>query len=246
MPESTYPPRVDAVLFDFHGTLAQVEEPTRWVTLAAQACGVSLSPAKAAALADAVVTAGRAGGPLPSRIPPQLAEVWAERDLSTAAHRAAYTGLAASAVSDISGLPEALYSRGLEPHGWLPYPDAVSTLRALRGAGLRIALVSNIGFDIRPLTTAMGFAPYIDEWVLSYELGVCKPDPAIFRRACDALGVETHRALMVGDTPADSGAAAAGCPVLVLPSSPPGVSHGLCRVLALTGVSPPHCDGDAA
>lgn len=237
MPDSPLPPQVEAVLFDFHGTLAQVEDPTRWMSAAAAACGMSLSPVRAAALADAAVTAGRAGGPLPSRIPPHLAELWAERDLSQPAHRGAYTGLAATAVGDIPGLPEALYDRGVQPQGWVPYPDAVATLQALRAAGVRVALVSNIGFDLRPLADVMGFTPYIDEWVLSYELGVCKPDPAIFRHACFALGVETTQALMVGDTPADTGAVAAGCPALVLPSSPPGAAHGLRRVLALAGLA---------
>lgn len=237
MPDSPHPPRIEAVLFDFHGTLAQVEEPTCWVTRAAEACGVSLSLAKAAAVADAVVTAGRAGGPVPSRIPPHLAEVWAERDLSSAAHRAAYTGLAATAVADFPGLPEALYDRGLQPQGWVPYADAVPTLRSVREAGLRVALVSNIGFDLRPLAAAMGFTPYIDEWVLSYEIGVCKPDPVIFRHACGALGVEAGQALVVGDTPADAGAVFEGCPALVLPSSVPGAMHGLGRVLTLAGVT---------
>ncbi|MBM0234221.1 haloacid dehalogenase, partial [Micromonospora sp. STR1_7] len=49
---------VKAVLFDFHGTLAQVEEPRRWVLEAAAACGVSLDPVRATSLADRLLTAG--------------------------------------------------------------------------------------------------------------------------------------------------------------------------------------------
>ncbi|HEY8532923.1 MAG TPA: HAD-IA family hydrolase [Micromonospora sp.] len=229
-------PRFDAVLFDFHGTLAQVEDPVSWVLAAAAECGVTLDRARATVLADRLVTAGRAGGPLPSRIPPHLAEVWAERDLDEHAHRAAYTGLAATVDTGIDGLPEALYERLLRPEGWLLYPDTTATLHALRDAGVRIAVVSNIGFDIRPLFAAWQLAEVVDAFVLSYEVGRCKPDPAIFLRACGALGVAPEQALMVGDTPADAGAVGIGCRALVLPAADPGQVNGLGAVLDLVGV----------
>ncbi|MEK8105188.1 HAD family hydrolase [Micromonospora sp. M12] len=63
--------------------------------------------------------------------------------------------------------------------------------------------------------------------------GRCKPDPAIFWRACGMLGVESEQALMVGDTPADAGAVAAGCSALVLPAAEPGRENGLGAVLDL-------------
>jgi len=96
-----------------------------------------------------------------------------------------------------------------------------------------VAVISNIGFDIRAITEALGFHKYVDAYVLSYELGRCKPDPAIFRAGCDALGIEPERALMVGDTPADAGAVALGCRVYVLPAAPPGTDNGLSAVLSL-------------
>jgi HAD superfamily hydrolase (TIGR01509 family) len=221
------------VLFDFHGTLAQVEDPVRWVTLAAASLGVDLNRGKATGLADRLVTAGRAGAAPPYRVPPWLAEVWAERDLYPHAHRAAYTGLAETVTSGIDGLPEALYERLLIPDGWVGYADTVEVLQRLRDAGIPTALVSNIGFDVRPIAEALGFGDLIDAFVLSYEVGRCKPDPGIFYSACAALRVDPERALMVGDTPADAGAAAAGCPTFLLPESPPGASHGLRAVLDL-------------
>lgn len=238
VPDSTSPTlngrrRLDAVLFDFHGTLAQVEPAESWVRLAAAACGVDLPPGRCAALTDALLTAGRPGGPRPSRIPPALAEVYADRDLSGPAHRAAYTGLSATVESGIEGLPEALYERLLGPQGWAPYPDTVPTLRALQERGVRTAVVSNIGFDVRPIAAAYGFADLVDHWLLSYELGTCKPDPSIFLRGCVALGVEPERALMVGDTALDAAAGSVGCVVLVLPVSEAGTEHGLAATLDL-------------
>ena len=122
-------------------------------------------------LADRLVTAGGPAGRCPSRVPPHLIEVWAERDLYAHAHRAAYTGLAATVATDVDGLPDALYERVLTPDGWLAYADAAPTLAALRAAGVRTAVVRNIGFDIRPLLDAMGLADMFDAYVLSFEIG---------------------------------------------------------------------------
>jgi HAD superfamily hydrolase (TIGR01509 family) len=226
---------VEAVLFDFQGTLAQVESPVTRVLAAAAACGVALDRGRATVLADRLTTAGLVGGPLPTRVPPQLAEVWAERDLFPYAHRAAFVGLAALVECDVEGLAEALYERLLLPEGWLPYSDTGPTLRALRAAGIRVGVVSNVGFDIRPLFAAWGLDDLVQGWTLSFEVGRCKPDPAIFIRACVALGADPERTLMVGDTPADAGAVAAGCAALVLPAGDPGAANGLSAVLALTG-----------
>ncbi|HEX7745438.1 MAG TPA: HAD family hydrolase, partial [Micromonosporaceae bacterium] len=111
--------------------------------------------------------------------------------------------------------------------------DTEMALRALRAVSVPVAVVSNIGFDIRPLFAAWGLLDLVDEFVLSYEVGRCKPDPAIFLRACDALGVDPERALMVGDTAADAGAVGAGCATLVLPAAAAGRANGLTAVLDL-------------
>ncbi|HEY6593175.1 MAG TPA: HAD-IA family hydrolase [Asanoa sp.] len=222
-----------AVLFDFHGTLAQVEDPVAWVLAAARSRGSPLSRIRATGLADRLVTAGRAGGPLPGRVPVHLAQAWADRDLRADAHRAAYTGLAATVDQ---GLAEALYARVTRPEGWALYADTACALRALRAAGVPVAVVSNIGFDLRPLFAAWDLTGLVDAFVLSYEVGRCKPDPAIFALACDALGVAPARALMVGDTPADAGAVAAGCATLVLPAAPPGGVNCLAAAVTLAGV----------
>jgi HAD superfamily hydrolase (TIGR01509 family) len=227
--------QVDAVLFDFHGTLAQVEDPVTWVIAAATACGTRLDRGPATVLADRLVTAGRAGGPRPHRVPVHLAEAYADRDLYEHSHRAAYTGLAATVSTDVEGLAEALYERLLRPDGWLPYADTGATLRTLHDAGVKVGVVSNIGFDIRPHFAAWGLGDLVDAFVLSYEVGRCKPDPAIFLRACGMVGADPERTLMVGDTPADAGAVQAGCAALVLPAAEPGRTNGLDATLALAG-----------
>nr|WP_018352444.1 HAD family hydrolase [Longispora albida] len=224
---------VEAVLLDFHGTVAQVEEPARWLAKALDACGAQLEGPKATILLDRLLTAGRAGGPVPNRIPPRLAEVWANRDLYGYAHREAYAGLAATVDTGVDGLAEALYDRVTLADGWVAYADTVPVLQALKDAGVPTALVSNIGFDIRPMCDELGFGHLITEWVLSYELGRCKPERAVFTHACRALGVPEERALMVGDSAADGGAVTAGLQTMLLPASPPGAVHGLAAILDL-------------
>jgi HAD superfamily hydrolase (TIGR01509 family) len=233
-PSRTRPPQ--AVLFDFQGTLAQVEDAVTWVREAARTRGVELDRPRATGLADRLVTAGRAGGPLPYRIPPHLTEAYTERDLDPRAHRTTYTGLARTVDCGVDGLPETLYERLLSPAGWVAYADAVPTLKALRAAGVPVAVVSNIGFDIRSIAAHLGFAGLVDAFVLSYEVGRCKPDPAIFQHACGLLRVDPQRTLMVGDTPADAGAVAAGCRALIVPAAAPGAANGIAGALGLVGL----------
>jgi putative hydrolase of the HAD superfamily len=75
-------------------------------------------------------------------------------------------------------------------------------LEALRGDGLRLAIVSN-AFDPPALLhgdlARLGIAERVDTAVFSSEVGRRKPDPAPFRAALDRLGVEPHEALHVGD-----------------------------------------------
>ena len=229
-----------AVLFDFHGTLAQVEDAVTWVRAAAASLGAELDPLRATVLADRLLTAGRAGGPLPRRVPPHLAELWAERDLYPHAHRAAYTGLASGVDCGLPGLPDALYDRLLISDGWRAYPDAAATLASLQAAGVPVGVVSNIGFDLRPIAAELGLAELVDEWVLSYEVGRCKPDPGIFLRGCAILGADPERVLVVGDMPADAAAVEVGCTALLLPAAPVGEPNGLAAVLDLIGCDPVH------
>jgi HAD superfamily hydrolase (TIGR01509 family) len=188
-----------AVLFDFTGTLFWIEDARSAVTAALGDEFGDLAPALQRWSAIN-------GSGTPDDLPAHLAEVWARRDLSKDAHRAAHAGLAMHA-----GLDEAeadrLYARGVTAEAWHPYPDTERALRAARDAGARTALVSNIGWDPRPVLTAYGVADLLDVLVLSDERGVQKPDAGIFELACTELGVAPTSACMIGDNPDTDGAA---------------------------------------
>jgi putative hydrolase of the HAD superfamily len=182
------------------------------------------------------------GSGQPAELPDHLVGVWAERDLSLAAHRAAYSGSALHAGLTKDQAHE-LYERGVSPDAWTPYPDTVEVLRRLRDASVPVALVSNIGWDPRPVLAHWGVAELLDVLVLSYERGVIKPDPRMFELACAELGVTPSDAVMVGDNPdADGAATAAGCAFVLVPPdagrAPDTLLKAVDRVLFDPGARP--------
>ncbi|MFF9045779.1 HAD family hydrolase [Streptomyces parvulus] len=206
---------MDAVLFDFSGTLFRIESSEAWLGAVLEGAGVTLSGAELAETARALEAAGALpGGAPPLRVPAELAGVWEIRDESSELHRTAYTGLSRRVRLPDPRLHEALYDRHMTPGAWRPYPDAAEVLAALRGRGVAVGVVSNIGWDLRPVFRAHGLDRYVDTYALSYEHGVRKPDPRLFAAACTDLGADPARTLMVGDDRrADGGAAALGCGV---------------------------------
>ena len=96
---TTSPRPIRAVLFDFHGTLAQLEPLPESVRLAAKARGVSLTRGQIADLAAALADVGWVGAGRPVRLPSSLAAAWERRDLSSDAHRRAFVGMAAQVES---------------------------------------------------------------------------------------------------------------------------------------------------
>ncbi|MBC2864528.1 HAD family hydrolase [Streptomyces mexicanus] len=204
-----------AVLFDFSGTLFRVESTESWLRAVLDAAGVVLDPPELAATARALEEAGALpGGAPPVRVPDELAGVWQSRDRSAELHRAAFTGMSRRVLLPDPALHEALYERHMTPAAWSPYPDAPEVLRTLHERGVKVGVVSNIGWDLRPVFREHGLDGYVDAYVLSYEHGVQKPDPRLFETACGRLGADPREVVMVGDDRrADGGAAALGCAV---------------------------------
>ena len=78
-------------------------------------------------------------------------------------------------------------------------PGAVELVRRLAERA-PVAIVTNGPPDIQRLKIEQaGVAPYLSAVVISGEVGVGKPDPAIFSAALDRLGVGPERAVMIGD-----------------------------------------------
>lgn len=219
-----------AVLFDFSGTLFRLEEDDSWFT------GITVDEQAVEGHVQAELMR-RVTAPTGSAVP--MSEVqhhnWTHRDLEPHLHREAYLHvLRESGLTDQHA--KDLYPKLVDPESWTPYPDTVAALNGLRAAGIKTAVVSNIAFDLRPAFASAGTAA--DEYVLSFEVGAIKPDPAIFRTALTRLGVDAADALMIGDSEeADGGARALGCAfALVDPLPTAQRPDGLLRAVREHGI----------
>ncbi|MFC4373661.1 HAD family hydrolase [Nocardia halotolerans] len=197
---------IDAVLFDFSGTVFRLEDDPSW---ADELVGADGTPFDVAAKAEVL---RRMTAPVEQFMTFDAAgqHAWDNRDLDPALHRHAYLDVLRG-----SGVPDTqaarLYERLIDPLAWTPYPDTGTVLKALAAQGIPIGVVSNIAFDIRPAFAAAGWDALIGAMTLSYEVGAIKPDALIFRDAIDRLGVDPQRVLMVGDSAeADGGATVLG------------------------------------
>jgi len=85
-------------------------------------------------------------------------------------------------------------------------------LARLRGAGIRLAVVSNSEGTIERMLAEVGLLSCFDTVVDSWVVGLAKPDPRIFELALRHLDVPPHDAVHVGDSPAAdvAGARSAG------------------------------------
>jgi HAD superfamily hydrolase (TIGR01509 family) len=232
MPTPSGPDAITGVVFDFHGTLVDVQEPADWIAAARRLLADRGRPWPYADTAEL------------RRLAAHLHDVWdhattldptSARDLSRERHREVFTQAVGLFPGTQPGtdLIDALYVA--MPRLWLPFDDTLPTLRALKARGLRIVLLSNIGVDIRDQLASTGLADLLDDVVLSYEVGLVKPDPGIFAHALERLGRPAGQTLMVGDSPhADVGGAPLGIRTLILPRAP-GRIRGLDAVLRLVG-----------
>lgn len=162
-------------------------------------------------------------------------------DTDAAVHRQAYLGwFAAAGVDD--ELAEALYAVESDAAAD-PFADDVGELLdGLRRAGVRVGVLSDIHVDLRPVFAAhrlpdgTPWSDLVGEWVLSFEVGVAKPDPRIFEIALDRLGLPASQVLMVGDRGGWDGAATdLGLTTLLLPALTDPSERRLHRVLQLVG-----------
>jgi putative hydrolase of the HAD superfamily len=92
-----------------------------------------------------------------------------------------------------------------------PLPGVRRALERLRARGLALAVLSNWDVGLHEHLARLELTPSFAAILTSAEVGVAKPDPALFRAALERLRVTPRRALHVGDDTADeAGAAAAG------------------------------------
>lgn len=89
------------------------------------------------------------------------------------------------------------------------FDDVLPALDELRRRGCRLAIVSNCSWQTREVVRATGLDRAVDAVVLSFEVGLMKPEPAILRLALERLGAGPEDALLVDDVTVNLDAARA-------------------------------------
>ena len=122
-------------------------------------------------------------------------------------------------ISDLLDLERDFAEWGVELH-----EDSLPVVRELRARGMKTALISNCSHSTRPIVDRLGITAEFDEVLLSFEVGIHKPDPGIYREALHRLGdVAPERAVFVDDQPPYcDGAAALGIETFLIDRSGDG------------------------
>ena len=112
--------------------------------------------------------------------------------------RLAFRRLAISRIAVADKIADSYSHRRDE--GMEPLPEAVDTVRWLRGSGCRLALLTNgAGPAQRTKILRFGLAQLFETILVEGELGFGKPDERIYRLALERLDVAPSEAWMIGD-----------------------------------------------
>jgi len=79
-------------------------------------------------------------------------------------------------------------------------PDVLALIRAARAAGVRVGVATNSTDLLASDLAALGLADEVDAVLNSADVGVAKPAPEFFARACAALDTPAERVLLLDDT----------------------------------------------
>ncbi len=76
---------------------------------------------------------------------------------------------------------------------------SLKLLQKLKANGIKTGLITNTFSDERDFIRESPLFQYFDVALISYEQGICKPEPEMFSRMTDRLGVSPEECLYVGD-----------------------------------------------
>lgn len=82
---------------------------------------------------------------------------------------------------------------------FVAFDDSLSALKAVKRKNYKTGLISNVGQEIDSHCDELGFSPYLDFKVTSFEVGYDKPHPKIFQHALSKAGVSASEAVYIGD-----------------------------------------------
>ena len=79
---------------------------------------------------------------------------------------------------------------------------AVPWVRELKSMGFQVYFLSNYSaFSIKANPDVLGFIPFMDGGVFSFQVKAVKPEPAIYRCLCEKYGLKPEECLFTDDVP---------------------------------------------
>lgn len=92
-----------------------------------------------------------------------------------------------------------LYDIYTAPEYYELFDDVKPFLDGLKARGFRIGIISNFAPTLKAILENKGILHDFDPVIVSTEVGLEKPDPAIFQLALDRAGLEAKDILYIGD-----------------------------------------------
>lgn len=135
-------------------------------------------------------------------------ETWIQAQMGQLGDDAYWTAIAATLGLDPGLIPD--FARDYFSGDRLN-EGLIDLVRALRGRGLRTAILSNDRAQLAEKIRALGLEPLFDAILISSQLGVMKPDRGAYEAALGALRVAPGESVFIDDAPANvRGALAVG------------------------------------
>ncbi len=186
---------IKAISFDFYKTLARFWPPLNEIQQAAcRELGLQVSKKaidRGYAVADVYFNQENAARSLASR---------------TEEERLAFFSRYEQMILENAGTPVSLeLARQIwimalaVPKDFITYDDSIPTLAALRAAGYRLGVLTNMPLEMGPLCDRLGLTAYLDFVVGSNEAGAEKPHPPVFLTALERMAADPGEAVHVGD-----------------------------------------------
>lgn len=205
---------IKAVFFDFYNTLVRFWPPLDQIQQAScQEFGFNIEPEAISfgySVADVYFNRENEIKPLATRNEEERLEFFARYEQIL---------LESAGLSTTLELSRQIWQVAISvPKDFIAFDDALGALEKLKQQGYSVGVISNLRRDMDQLCRELGMAPYLDFCLTSAEIGVEKPDPAIFVAALERAEVNPGEAVHVGDQPRSDlvGARGAGLHAVLL------------------------------